>query len=140
MPTTARVEQTSRRVHSRASAILTYEDVRHHLQETRGLEVPGYPDLFDARGAETDMTFAQIQSLVSISGEMFKRGEVGAPAIVVTGHVLFGMTRMYERLNADFISPVQVFLEVPPAEAWLAAQRIPPTTAPKQPATLLRPL
>jgi hypothetical protein len=120
MPITARVEQTSKRLHSRASGILTYEDVRHHLQETRGLEVPGYPDLFDARGAETDMTVAQIQSLVSISGEMFKRGALGATAIVVTGHVLFGMTRMYERVNADFISPVHVFLELPPAEAWLA--------------------
>ena len=120
MPITASVEQTSKRVQSRASGILTYEDVRHHLQETRGLEAPGYPDLFDARGAETDMTFAQIQSLVSISGEMFKRGALGATAIVVTGHVLFGMTRMYEKVNADYISPVHVFLELPPAEAWLA--------------------
>jgi hypothetical protein len=31
------------------------------------------------------------------------------------------MTRMYERLNADLISPVHVFLELPPAEAWLAS-------------------
>jgi hypothetical protein len=129
MPITARVEQTSKRLHSRASGILTYEDVRYHLQETRGLVAPGYPDLFDARGVETDMTVAQIQSLVSISGEMFKRGALGATAIVVTGHVLFGMTRMYERLNADDISPVHVFLDLPPAEAWLAQQRIPPTTA-----------
>ena len=120
MPITARVERTSKRLLSRASGILTYEDFRHHLQETRGLEAPGYPDLFDARGAETDMTVAQIQSLVSISGEMFKRGALGATAIVVTGHVLFGMTRMYERVNADYISPVHVFLELPPAEAWLA--------------------
>jgi hypothetical protein len=122
MPITARVEQTSNRLHSRASGILTYEDVRYHLQETRGLVAPGYPDLFDARGVETDMTVAQIQSLASISGEMFKRGALGATAIVVTGHVLFGMTRMYERLNADYLSPVHVFLELPPAEAWLAKQ------------------
>ena len=140
MPITARVEQTSKRLYSNASGVLRYEDVRHHLEETRRLEAPGYPDLFDARGVETDMTVSQIQSLASISGEMFKRGELGATAIVVTGHVLFGMTRMYERLNADFISPIHVFLDLPPAEAWLAAQRIPPTTAPKQPATLLRPL
>ena len=120
MPITARVEQTSKRLYSSASGVLRYEDVRYHLEETRRLEAPGYPDLFDARGAETDMTVSQIQSLASISGEMFKRGELGATAIVVTGHVLFGMTRMYERLNADFISPVHVFLEPPPAEAWLA--------------------
>jgi hypothetical protein len=122
MPITARIEQTSKRLNSRASGLLTYEDVRYHLQETRGLVAPGYPDLFDARDVETDMTVAQIQSLVSISGEMFKRGVLGATAIVVTGHVLFGMTRMYERLNTDLISPVHVFLELPPAEAWLAKQ------------------
>ena len=135
MPITARVDQTNNRLHSLASGILTYGDVRYHLEETRRLEAPGYPDLFDARGAETDMTVSQIQSLASISGEMFKRGELGATAIIVTGQVLFGMTRMYERLNADYISPVHVFLELPPAEAWLATQRIPPTTARKQPAT-----
>ena len=129
MPITATVEQTSKRVVSRASGILTYEDFRHHLQEIRALEAPGYPDLFDARGAETDMTVAQIQSLVSISGEMFKRGVLGATAIVVTGHVLFGMTRMYERVNADFISPVHVFLELPPAEAWLANKEFRPRQA-----------
>lgn len=122
MPITAKIEQTSKRLNSRASGLLTYEDVRYHLQETRGLVAPGYPDLFDARDVETDMTVAQIQSLVSISGEMFKRGVLGATAIVVTGHVLFGMTRMYERLNTDLLSPVHVFLELPPAEAWLAKQ------------------
>jgi hypothetical protein len=124
MPITARVEQTSGRLYSRAMGILCYEDVRYHLTETRALLARGYPELFDASGAETDMSVAQIQSLSNMSGEMFKRGELGATAIVVTARMLFGMTRMYEKLNADYISPVHIFLEVPPAEAWLAKHGI----------------
>ena len=120
MPIIARVEHTSGRLYSRASGILTYEDLRYHLTETRALLARGYPELFDASGAEAEMSIAQIQSLSNMSGEMFGRGELGPTAIVVTGRMLFGMTRMYEKLNADYMSPVHIFLEVPPAEAWLA--------------------
>jgi hypothetical protein len=122
MPITARVEHTNGRLYSRASGVLSYEDLRYHLTETRALLARGYPELFDASGAEAEMSVVQIQSLSTMSGEMFKRGELGATAIVVTGRMLFGMTRMYENLNADYISPVHIFLEVPPAEAWLAKQ------------------
>jgi hypothetical protein len=100
--------------------MLTYDELRYHLTETRALTARGYPELFDATGAEAEMSIAQIQSLSNMSGEMFARGELGATAIVVTGQMLFGMTRMYEKLNADFISPVHIFLDVPPAESWLA--------------------
>jgi hypothetical protein len=100
--------------------VVTYEELRYHLAETRALTARGYPELFDATGAEAEMSIAQIQSLSNLSGEMFSRGELGATAIVVTGRMLFGMTRMYEKLNTDSMSPVHFFLEVPPAEAWLA--------------------
>ena len=99
--------------------MVTYEELRYHLTETRALTARGYPELFDASGAEAEMSIAQIQSLSTLSGEMYGRGELGPTAIVVTGRMLFGMTRMYERLNTDSMSPVHFFLEVPPAEAWL---------------------
>jgi hypothetical protein len=104
--------------------MLTYEELRYHLTETRALTARGYPELFDASGAEAEMLVAQIQSLSNMSGEMFSRGELGPTAIVVTGRMLFGMTRMYEKLNTDSMSPVHIFLEVPPAEAWLAKHGI----------------
>jgi hypothetical protein len=104
--------------------MLTYEELRYHLTETRALTARGYPELFDATGAEAEMSIGQIQSLSTMSGEMFRRGELGPTAIVVTGRMLFGMTRMYEKLNADSISPVHIFLDVPPAEAWLGKQGI----------------
>jgi len=124
MPITARVEHTSGRLYSRAMGVLSYEDLRYHLTETRALTARGYPELFDASGAEAEMSIAQIQSLSTMSGEMFRRGELGPTAIVVTGRMLFGMTRMYEKLNTDSMSPVHIFLEVPPAETWLAKRGI----------------
>jgi hypothetical protein len=120
MPITATVEHTRGRLYTRAMGLLTYEELRYHLTETRALTARGYPELFDAAGAEAEMSIAQIQSLANMSGEMFNRGELGPTAIVVTGRMLFGMTRMYEKLNTDSMSPVHIFLEVPPAEAWLA--------------------
>jgi hypothetical protein len=120
MPITATVDHTRGRLYSRAMGVVTYEELRYHLAETRALTARGYPELFDATGAEAEMSIAQIQSLSNLSGEMFSRGELGATAIVVTGRMLFGMTRMYEKLNTDSMSPVHFFLEVPPAEAWLA--------------------
>ena len=124
MPITATVDHTRGRLYSRAMGVLSYEDLRYHLTETRALTARGYPELFDATGAEAEMSVAQIQSLSNLSGEMFNRGELGPTAIVVTGRMLFGMTRMYEKLNADYISPVHIFLDVPPAEAWLAKHGI----------------
>ena len=120
MPITATVEHTRGRLYTRAMGLITYEELRYHLTETRALTARGYPELFDASGAEAEMSIAQIQSLSNMSGEMFSRGELGPTAIVVTGRMLFGMTRMYEKLNTDSMSPVHIFLEVPPAEAWLA--------------------
>jgi hypothetical protein len=118
MPITARVDPNGR-LYSRAMGMVTYEELRYHLTETRALTARGYPELFDATGAEAEMSVAQIQSLSTMSGEMFSRGELGPTAIVVTGRMLFGMTRMYEKLNTDSMSPVHFFLEVSPAEAWL---------------------
>ena len=120
MPITATVEHTRGRLYTRAMGLLTYDELRYHLTETRALTARGYPELFDASGAEAEMSVAQIQSLSNMSGEMFGRGELGPTAIVVTGRMLFGMTRMYEKLNTDSMSPVHFFLEVPPAETWLA--------------------
>jgi hypothetical protein len=120
MPITATVDHTNGRLYSRAMGTVTYEELRYHLTETRALTARGYAELFDATGAEAEMSIAQIQSLSTMSGEMYSRGELGPTAIVVTGRMLFGMTRMYERLNTDSMSPVHFFLEVPPAQAWVS--------------------
>jgi hypothetical protein len=104
---------------TRASGTVSYADVLEHLHTARQ-QVPGARELFDASGAKTDLTAAEVKALAQEAFALFERGKLGPIAVVATDSVLFGMARMYEAFVADLAVPIHVFREVSPALEWLA--------------------
>jgi hypothetical protein len=119
MPITARVEESGR-VYIRASGLVTYEDLRNFVWETRARPAIGSPQLFDARDAQTDLTVEQIQSLQNTVRDQFERGEIGPTAIVARADSVFGMDPMHQSYTVGHTVPVRVFQELAAAEEWLS--------------------
>jgi hypothetical protein len=120
MPITARVDENGR-VCILASGLVTYEDVRHFVWETRARPARGSPQLFDARMARTDLTVEEIQGLRNTIRDQFERGDIGPTAIVASAESVFGMDPRYQSYTVGHTIPVRVFSDLAPAEAWLAS-------------------
>jgi hypothetical protein len=120
MPITARIEETGL-VYIRASGLVTYEDLRNFVWETRARPSPGSPQLFDALDAHTDLSVEQIRSLQNTVRDQFERGEIGPTAIVASADSVFGVDPMTQSYTLGHTVPVRVFRELAPAEEWLSS-------------------
>jgi hypothetical protein len=125
MPITVTVDHAQRRVLARCEGVITYADVELHLQfeeQERGLT---YQELFDARGATTNLTPEEIRRLVSRVQTLHRsQPDFGPTAIVADSDFMFGMARMFALLNdvteGGTSGPaVEAFRDVYSAEQWL---------------------
>jgi len=119
MPIQYVIDSIHQRMLTRADGLVTFEDLNQHLdaeERDRGLELP---ELFDARGATTDLTAAQVRTLVQRAADALRRGPLGPTAIVATDDVVFGMARMYAILTEQAGARVEVFRDVESANIWL---------------------
>ena len=119
MPIRYSLDRVHQRLVTHADGVLTFHDINAHLdveQRKRDLELP---ELFDARGATTDLTADQVRRLVDRATEMLRVVELGATAIVTTNAALYGMARMYSLLASRVGVPAEVFGEVSAASRWL---------------------
>ena len=98
---------------------MTFEDLSQHLdaeERDRGLELP---ELFDARGATTNVTTQQVRTLVYRAANTLRRIPLRPTAIVATDDLVFGTARMYAVLTEDAGARVEVFRDVESANRWL---------------------
>jgi hypothetical protein len=113
------IDGIHRRLVTRADGVLTFHDINAHLdveQRNRDLDLP---ELFDARGATTNLTTEQVHRLVSRAANMLRVTDLGPTAIVTTNEVLYGMARMYAVLVEGAGAPADVFSDVVSAIRWL---------------------
>jgi CRISPR/Cas system CSM-associated protein Csm2 small subunit len=113
------LDRVHRRLVTHADGVVTFHEINAHLdmeQRNRDLEVP---ELFDARGATTDLTADQVRHLVDRATHMLRVAELGATAIVTTNAALYGMARMYALLASRAGVPAEAFGEVAAASRWL---------------------
>jgi hypothetical protein len=119
MPIRYAIDHVRRRLLTHADGTLTFHDINAHLdveQRNRDLDVP---ELFDARGATTDLTTDQVRRLVRRAADMLRFVDLGATAIVTTNDVLYGMARMYSVLAESEGAEADVFYDIQSAERWL---------------------
>jgi hypothetical protein len=105
---------------TQARGVVTYAELAAHLNEEEALRVQSDPELFDATGASTDITTAQVKTLVDRANTMLRNGSVGPTAFVANDDVAFGMARMYQLLAEPDGIVVGVFRDRGDAERWLA--------------------
>jgi hypothetical protein len=120
MGITYTLDRDRRRMFTRAEGPLTITDLLDHLRVEELDRAEGYAELFDARGATTDVRADDVRRLVERTRELQAAGKVVGPtAIVADNDVVFGMARMYAILSEFVQAPVEVYREVPPALEWL---------------------
>jgi hypothetical protein len=113
------IDPIHRRLVTHADGVLTFHDINAHLdveQRNRDLD---RPELFDARGATTDLTTQEVRRLVQRAAGMLRLVELGPTAIVTTNDVLYGMARMYSVLAEGVGAAADVFHDVESATGWL---------------------
>lgn len=121
MPITIQMDPPRRRMHARAVGLVSFQEIDEYLDEEERLRAAAEPELFDATGATTDLTAAQVQTLVRRADRLLRRRGVGPTAIVADNDICYGMARMYQILaDLDGIA-VGVFRTVADAERFLAA-------------------
>ncbi|HSU13789.1 hypothetical protein [Longimicrobium sp.] len=120
MAITYTLDRERQRMFTRAEGHLTLADLLEHLRVEEVDRAVGYAELFDARGATTDVVADGIRRLVERTRELQAAGRVIGPTAIVADHdVVYGMARMYAILSEFVHAPVEVFRDVQPALEWL---------------------
>jgi hypothetical protein len=98
------------------------------LQHFRSLEAEDHlPDPLDVLLDLTRITSApdgaQIQKVAGEIRRLLGKVSWGSCAIVASGDLVFGVSRILEVRTEDSFVSIQVFRDLPAAEAWLASER-----------------
>ena len=119
MPITSKLDPNSGTLRSRVIDTLHFHDFLRHITETRPQLAPGLPEIFDARGADTDIAVSEMRALAYAARDTSLRGELGATAFVASEDGTFGMARMYATFADESTDPIHVFRDLELAEEWL---------------------
>ena len=119
MPITYVIDRIQQRMTTHADGLVTFDDINRHLDAEEHERALGLPELFDARGATTNITADQVRRLVRRAADTARKAPLGPTAIVADNDVAFGMARMYSILMEDVAGSVSVFRDLGSARRWL---------------------
>jgi hypothetical protein len=122
MPIDMTYDPATQRLRTTARGAIGLADLIAHIDTEARRGHLGAPELFDARGATTDLTALQVRQLVDRMREHAARGVLGPTALVTHSDVVFGMAQMYSMLSDDFDGRFFVSRDLASAEQWLAQQ------------------
>lgn len=119
MPISYRIDETRRRLYTRAEGLVTFAEMRAHVNTELSDEAAAYGELIDCSHATTNVTPAEIRRLAMERKKVGARQRRPGPvAVVATDNLFFGMLRIYDALT-ETIRPLQVFRNPQEAEKWL---------------------
>jgi hypothetical protein len=121
MPVTHEIDRERDLLRTRATGLVTFDDLDRHITMEEADHALGLAELLDARGATTDISRADVQRLVYRTDALVRKGRFGALAIVTDDDVAYGMARMYQILCEELPVRIGVFRLLEPALAWLGA-------------------
>jgi hypothetical protein len=121
MPLTYTIERAQRRINVSATGITRADDLHgliRSLLADQGF-VPGLRALYDARYAEPDITIMELAEIAGDVRQLLNRG-LGRLALVAESQTTFRVAKTFSVLARAIGIDVDVFMELVPAEAWLA--------------------
>ena len=119
MPLASEMDPARRWVRTLATGVVTYDELRAHVEQEERDGALGLTEVIDARGATTNLTGDEVRALVARTDALVRRGRFGALAIVTDNDVAFGMARMYQILCERLPIQIGVFRQLDPALVWL---------------------
>ena len=121
MPITYSISAEQRRINAIATGTIRADDLHgliRSLLADAGF-VPGLRALYDASNAEPDITVLQLAEVAGQVRQMLNRG-LGRIAIVAHSPATYRVAKTFTVLAQAIGIDVDVFRELPEAEAWLA--------------------
>jgi hypothetical protein len=121
MPITYTIAPEQHRIRAFATGIIRADDLHgliRSLLADPGL-VPGLRALYDASAAEPDITVLQLAEVAGEVRQLLNRG-LGRIAIVAQSQATYRVAKTFTVLARAIGIDVDVFNELPAAEAWLA--------------------
>jgi hypothetical protein len=123
MPITYTISREERLLKSYATGVVGVEDLHPFLDALVADPdlVPGLRWLHDAREAEPDITILQLAEVANRVLRLTKLG-LGRIAIVAQSRATYRMAKTFSVLARALGIEVEVFTDLPAAEAWLDAE------------------
>lgn len=119
MPLRLQIDETRRRLYTRAQGLVTYADLRAHVHTELSPAAATYGEIFDCSGATTNITADEIRQLARERQQVDdQQRRPGPVAIVATDNAFYGMFRMFDVMT-ERLRPLQVFRDVGEAVKWL---------------------
>lgn len=82
--------------------------------------VGGFDEIADVRNADLSaLTASVFMEVGQLTEELVPEGEVQRTAVIATEDFAYGMSRMYQQLNAETREAVKVFRTAEEAATWL---------------------
>lgn len=120
MPITYTIDREQHRIKAFATGIIRADDLHglvRSLLADPGL-VPGLRGLYDSRYAEPDITIMQLAEVAGEVRQLLNRG-LGRIALVAQSQATYRVSKTFSVLARAIGIDVDVFTELPAAEAWL---------------------
>jgi hypothetical protein len=118
MPISYSINDRKKRLYTRATGWVTYDDLVMHMQAEFGRAAASYPEIFDCTGATTDLTAGDIRLLVKNREQIADVQEAAPVAIVAPTDLFYGLFVIFDMLT-HAIRPMHIFRNVAEAEEWL---------------------
>lgn len=112
------IDKVNRRIYSKATGLVTFEDLLNHIKSEVEPEIASFSEIFDCTDATTDLTVEQVRALAEERRHIAQTRSAAPAAVVATNDLFFGMLRMFDMLT-ETIRPMRVFRDVRSAEQWL---------------------
>lgn len=121
MPITYSISAEERRINAIATGIIRAEDLHGLIRSLLAdpAFAPGLRALYDASNAEPDITVLQLAEVAGQVRQLLNRG-LGRIAIVAQSQATYRVAKTFTVLAQAIGIDVDVFRELPEAEAWLA--------------------
>ena len=118
MSIAVQVDHDRKRIYSRATGDLTFDELFFHMRHEVGTDAAGYPELFDCTGAKLNLRATDIKMLAEYRKTIAESHPPAPVAIVAKPKVYLGVFRMFDRLTKG-VRPLEVFFTPSNAESWL---------------------
>jgi hypothetical protein len=120
MPLSFRFSPATKIIRTRATGIVNFDDIVHHLQAKEQQQVLSYAEIFDTRGAQFDLSICDISQVVDEVRRVMSSTTPGPLAVVTTSNFIRGLARAYASLTIHDHPAFEIFDNVEEAQSWIA--------------------
>jgi len=130
MPLTCAVDSAAKLLLSKASGIVSYDEIVNHLKAKEQRRALAYAELFDARDARFDLSIPDLHRIANEARRLVDGARSGPVAVVTNNNFVRGLARAYASVTSPDYSAFEIFDDVGDARDWLSQRSDEPVYPP----------